>query len=137
PWGDAGAGRRCAVVLLARQARGLRFDPSMAVCRFRLGAMRLRRIGRAEAARTMWRAVSAGGSRPGDRLRLAAALAAKLLSGGPSAFAGALYARYAAPPIAHSHVGYDAWVKLYDPRTPEALDAIAEDVAGLAFRPRF
>ncbi|HEY4528860.1 MAG TPA: glycosyltransferase family 2 protein [Luteimonas sp.] len=136
PLRPAGAGRLRAVVLLARPVRGLRFDPSMAVCRFRLGGMRLRRIGRAEAAKAMWRELSADlGS--GARLGMAASLAGKLLSGGPSAFAGMLYARYAAPPIGHARVGYDTWLKLYDPQTPEALDAIARDVAGLAARPRF
>ena len=43
----------------------------------------------------------------------------------------------AAPPIGHARVGYDTWVKLYDPQTPEALEAIARDVAGLAAKPRF
>ena len=138
PLRDDGAGRRRGVVLFTNHVRRLRFDPALAVCRFRLGDIRLRRIGRAEAAAGMLRELFLqGDARIGKRARRAGELALKLLSGGPSAFAGHLNALYACPPGGHARVGYETWIELYDPQTPEALDVARREALELAVKPLF
>ena len=137
PLRSTGDGRMRAVVLFSNPVRSLRFDPALAVCRFRMSGLRLRRLGRAEAARTMLGSLFADTKGAGARLRLAAALGGSLLSGGPTAFAGRLNARYAAPPTGDVEVGYDTWLQLYDAQSPEALDALARQAAALPVQPLF
>ncbi|MBB1472875.1 glycosyltransferase family 2 protein [Luteimonas sp. MC1782] len=138
PWRAAGGGRQRAIVLFTNHVHSLRLDPAVAVCRFRLDDLRLRRVGRREAAGTMLREVlgdhDAGA---GETLRRVAGLAGQLLSGGARAFAAHLYALYARAPAGSANVGYQTWVDLYDSCSTEVLEAAAREAASLAVQPLF
>lgn len=132
-----GNGRMRALVLFTHRVQRLRFDPAVAVCRFRLGGLRLRRIGRREAAagmlRELWRApVGVGG-----KCRRFARLAARFLSGGPSAFAQLLYALYARAPEGNARVGYKTWIELYDLPSRDAITAARTQAEALPVQPLF
>ena len=138
PLRDAGGGRQRAIVLFTHRVLRLRFDPAVAVCRFRMGEPTLRSIGRREAAAGMLRGLLLqGDDGPGTKLRWALQLAMKLLAGGASGFAGHLYSLYSRAPQGAARVGYETWIELYDPCTPEALETVRRDAMELAVQPLF
>ncbi|WP_233398535.1 glycosyltransferase family 2 protein [Luteimonas sp. MC1828] len=138
PLSEVGGGRQRAIVLFTNHVQRLRFDPAVAVCKFRLGGLRLRRMGRREAAGAMLRDVL-GSLAPGvgEKLRRVASLARQLLTGGASAFAARLYSLYSRAPEGSANVGYQTWIDLYDPCSPEVLDAAGREAAALAVQPLF
>ena len=131
---SGGPPRRC-VALFEHDVIGLRFDPSMAVGRFRLGGIRLRRIGRLAAARDMFGALMARETSLGGRFRRAAELVGAL-AGGASRFAERLYARYSERPDADAAVPYRIWVELYDSTTQDVVEASRERLGRLRAPPR-
>ncbi|MEN1957596.1 glycosyltransferase family 2 protein [Luteimonas changyuni] len=137
PLRDAGNGRMRALVLFTNDVRRLRFDPAVAVCRFRLQALRLRRTGRREAAAWMLRELLRAPVGIGERFRWFAGLGAQFLSGGPAAFAGRLYSLYARAPEGSARVGYQTWLELYDACTPDVLAAARDQAAALPVQPLF
>ena len=138
PFAGAGAGRQRAIVLFTNDVRQLRFDPAVAVCRFRLGGLTLRRLGRRQAAlgmlRSVWRDPAQGA---GAKARDMARLAGGLLAGGAPGFASGLYGWYARPPLGSAAVGYDTWVQLYDACTPDVLESARSAAEALPVQPRF
>ncbi|MEN1929605.1 glycosyltransferase family 2 protein [Luteimonas sp. MJ250] len=138
PLRDVGGGRRRAIVLFTNHVRRLRFDPALAVCKFRIRDLRLRRVTRRVAAASMLRALLLQGPAGiGKRVRRAGSLLLKMVSGGPSAFAGYLNALYSSPPQGHARVGYETWIELYDPQTPEVLEGVRREASELPVKPLF
>jgi len=111
PFLKKGHGVHRGLALFKRDARALRFDPAVSPCEFSVGAFRLRRIGRAAAARQMlaWiRNTSVSPARDVARLGLG------LLRGGARGFGDQLYAIYAREPDVSFTAPYKVWLDLYD-----------------------
>lgn len=106
------------IVMFTQQVHGLRFDPAISPCEFRLGAMRLRGVGRRRAALGMLTEVLA---RPRGRVRSLAMLVASLAVGGLRGFGDRLYGLYSQQPTNSFAAPYQVWLDLYDVWTPEAL----------------
>lgn len=118
------------VVLFVRDVVGLRFDPSIAPCEFRLGAMRLSPIGRRRAAADMFSDVFRRSKAKGTDL---ARLAAAFLRGGARGLGDRLYQVYAQQPNVSFSAPYQAWLDLYDQWSPYAIEqaqARARDLVG-------
>lgn len=135
PFLAPGEGPHNGVVLLTNPPVRLRFDPAVAICQFRFEGLRMRRIGRLEAASRMLRAVFAGARPLGDRARSCARLAIGLLRDGLSGFAGALYREYSRPPMSAIDVSYADWLALYDPE--ERTASAAKRARALPRQPLF
>jgi GT2 family glycosyltransferase len=72
-----------------------------------------------------------------EKLRRAGGLLLQLLRGGAPAFAARLYALYARAPEGSANVGYQTWIDLYDPCSPDVLEAARAEAAALAVQPLF
>lgn len=137
PFDDSDARAHRSVVLFTHDVRALRFDPAVTVCRFRLGGMRLRRIGRLQAAGAMLRSILHRPQGLLAKVRWLCALTMRAALGGPAAFAERLYGLYAQRPEGSMRVPYQTWVELYDPRTPQVLEAARQDAERLEHKPLF
>lgn len=136
PFVETGAARHRGIALFTHRVEALRFDPAVAVCKFRLGALRLRRIGKREAAMSMLRALAKSRRGLGKKLRWLGTLVAGLFSG-PSEFARRLNRIYADPPKVGARASYEAWLELYDVTTPEILSEARRATAAIASKPLF
>jgi len=103
------------IVMFTQEVLALRFDPSISPCEFRLGAMRLRRVDRFLAARSMFADVL---KRPGSKAATLARLA-KAMWGGARGLGDELYRIYACQPSVSFSAPYQTWLDLYD-HWPEA-----------------
>lgn len=135
PFVHRGARRHRGLVRFTHDVRGLRFDPAVTVCRFRLGTLQVQRIGKRAAAIGMIRDLARRPVQAAVKLGWAWTLAKRLVSGGAGGFAERLYAIYAQRPEGAARVPYDTWVELYDPQSPEALAAARSEAERLSKRP--
>lgn len=125
------------VVLFTHDVLALRFDPAVTVGRFRLGEVRLTRIGKLEAARHMLGRLVRRPASMARKLSWLAALGRDALAAGAPGFASRLNAIYAQRPESAAEIGYQTWLELYDPATPEARQASLAAAAALRDRPLF
>jgi GT2 family glycosyltransferase len=137
PLADPDARLHRGVVLFTHDVRTLRFDPAVSVCRFRLGSLSLRRIGRLSAAFRMLQGILGRRRSMITKARWLLSLAGRAAIGGAAAFAIRLYGIYALRPEGSMRVPYQTWLELYDPRTADALELARQEMAGLARQPRF
>lgn len=117
------------IVMFPQDVRALRFDPSISPCEFRLGAMRLTRIRRADAAKTMFADVFA---RSDSKLASFATLSGAALRGGVRGLGDALYRMYARQPSVSFSAPYQTWLDLYDHWSKQEMTQAAAKGAALA-----
>lgn len=132
-----GDGVRRGIALFTNDVQVLRFDPAVTVCRFKLGRLNLRKIGKREAGTFMLSALARRPSGMATKLYWIRMLATSLLLGGLSGFAQRLYGIYAQRPEGGARVPYQTWLDLYDPRTPQTLERARQLVDRLADKPMF
>jgi len=111
------------IVMFTQQVRALRFDPSISPCEFRLGAMRLFRISRLDAARSMLSDVL---GRSESRFATLACLSSAGLRGGLRGLGDALYRIYACQPNVSFSAPYQTWLDLYDHWPVQEVERAAE-----------
>ena len=99
------------IVMFSREVVALRFDPAISPCEFRLGAIRLSRVGRFHAAKSMFSDVMA---RSDSQVATLGRLAAAMFQGGVRGLGDALYRIYACQPNVSFSVPYQTWLDLYD-----------------------
>lgn len=130
PFVEDGASVHRGIALLTNPPISLRFDPSVAVGRFTFGGIRVRRVGRREAALSMLRSLATRPMALGRRLRAFAALAGGLLREGLTGFAGALEREYARPPAGGERIPYSDWLAVYD--SPQQRAGVVSRLEALA-----
>lgn len=129
--------RHVGLILFPTDVRGLRFDPAVAACRFRLDALRLRRLSRPAAALALLRGALARAADPAARRHIFASAAAQLLRDGPAAMATELHAIGTNGIRPQTTASYRDWLALYDPCDPPVLRAVEAKIGALQRRPRF
>lgn len=133
PFVDGGAGPHRGVALFTNPVGALRFDPAVTACQFRMGGIRLRRIGKLEAARQMIKKVFEEASTARERVRISGLLAGALLGKGPRGLAVALYGLYALEPRDRVQLGYSDWLSIYD--RPEQRRELLEPLVAQGNQP--
>lgn len=130
-------GKHAGVVLFTSEVHRLRFDPAVAACRFRLGAMRLRRLSRPAAALALLRGALARAEGFAAKRGIVASAAARLLREGPAAMATELYALGMNGIRPQAAAGYRDWLALYDRCDAPLLRAVQARIDAMQRRPRF
>ncbi len=133
---DARAGRHRVrrLVRFVADVTVLRFDPTLIPCEFRVLAFSLERIGKLDAARTMFNALWSRGA-GADRVSLLRDVALDVFRG-PRHMADRLYRAYAAEVATTGVSDYQVWVDFYDDCTDEGIALTLETmpVVGDAIR---
>lgn len=134
PFDMSGNARREALVRFEHRLESLRFDPVDRPGSFLLEDVTLEPLGKWQALRCLWTALTATDTGIGQGRGLLWTAASKLLSGGPRALGDFLYREYSrnpdelAPPDA-----YTKWLRCFDVAVPAD---VSERVASLAHKPR-
>ena len=123
------------VVRFDHEVRHLRFDPSTAPCVFRIGAMRLTRIGKIAAAGTMLRRLISRIAAQPSLLRAASSdMFAAVRAGGMRGFGDWLYRFHEAHHVGVS-LDYQAWIQRFDTLNEGDLRYMRERARSFAHKP--
>ena len=128
------AGDGKCIVLFAHPVKGLRFDPTIAVCEFRIADLRLHRMGRGRAALGMLKGLMAR-AKFKDRILLCSRLLRDLAFRGARAMASSLNTAYAEPPISSTLSSYQQWLDRYDQPHRGWAERARQEIASLSEAP--
>ncbi len=132
-----GSSQHAGIVRFTHDVHGLRFDPAVCPCDFSLGGLRLCPVGRPRVLAHLLSARIAAQPRVGGRLRVLAAAAKRLFTGGLHGLAQWLYDAYARDSAPQDTGAYEAWVALYDAPTDARLAQARERQEALSRTPLF